>query len=136
MVEYNIGSNEVVPWLNDLSIGQIQNQVVQTPQDSNVPFSLKHVLGALTTAVEGLDLTLSIPIGVTVFVTDTTTPGSIDGADEFAAKLKSYGVKLTFILMGPGVDQNKLTNFTTNFVTWSNLASPQPDNWDANSAFA
>ncbi|KAE9546860.1 hypothetical protein FO519_009928 [Halicephalobus sp. NKZ332] len=70
------------------------------------------------------------PYVALVFISTTESYENYGGADDVVKKLKDAGYQLTFILMGPNVNETKLTNYTTNFVYWSDMSNPEPDNWD------
>ncbi|KAE9550511.1 hypothetical protein FO519_006285 [Halicephalobus sp. NKZ332] len=70
------------------------------------------------------------PFTALIFVSNTSSYENYGGAEEVAQKLKNAGFEFTFFLMGPDVDESKLTNYTTNFVYWRNMSNPQPENWD------
>ncbi|KAE9546592.1 hypothetical protein FO519_010196, partial [Halicephalobus sp. NKZ332] len=101
--------------------------------NNDVPFSLLNVLKTLYGQVLK-DQNHTVPMAAVVFVTDTTTPGSIDGAENYATMIKNMGVKLTGLLIGNKVSQNAVQNLFDNFVIWSNidtcdLENCKPDNW-------
>ncbi|KAE9547157.1 hypothetical protein FO519_009631, partial [Halicephalobus sp. NKZ332] len=70
------------------------------------------------------------PVRAIVFISDTSNPENYEGAGDAAEYLKSLGYRLFFVLMGPDVDESKLTNYTTDFIYWRNMSNPQPENWD------
>ncbi|KAE9547267.1 hypothetical protein FO519_009521 [Halicephalobus sp. NKZ332] len=70
------------------------------------------------------------PFVAWVPISNTSTYENYGGADEVVQKLKDAGFQLTFFLMGPDVDETKLTNYTTNFVYWRNMSNPEPENWE------
>ncbi|KAE9548110.1 hypothetical protein FO519_008678 [Halicephalobus sp. NKZ332] len=113
-------------WDEPMSIASIQDALSDYPQDQSMIFSLKESLEQLFQDGDGVQRS----IGTLVFVSDTSTPGNYEGAEDVAQLLKNSGYKLTFILMGPNVDESKLTKYTTNFIYWRNLSNPQPENWD------
>uniref|UniRef100_A0A914QIR8 VWFA domain-containing protein n=1 Tax=Panagrolaimus davidi TaxID=227884 RepID=A0A914QIR8_9BILA len=68
------------------------------------------------------------PVAAVIFISNTTD-AAIAGADQYMSFLK--GVKITFVMLGSNVDSTKLTKFSSNFIYWSDLSQPQPDNWDS-----
>ncbi|KAE9546382.1 hypothetical protein FO519_010406, partial [Halicephalobus sp. NKZ332] len=136
-LQYTFGSDTPVQWKSSYTISQIQDQVANSVQDTNLQYSLRDVLATLFTAYQGTVPPLpTSPIGALVFVSDTSSPSNYADADQFAKRLKDAGFTLTFVLLGPNVDSTKLTNYTTNFITWKDLSQPQPDDWDNLSASA
>ncbi|KAE9546849.1 hypothetical protein FO519_009939 [Halicephalobus sp. NKZ332] len=116
-------------WYHPYSISYLQGQIANLTTQ-NVGFDLNATLSAVYSSYIELITLPKPPIGALVFVTDTSSPPNYEGADNVVNLLKNNGFKLTFILMGPNVDQSKLTKYTNNFITWRNLSNPQPDNWD------
>ena len=89
-------------------------------------YRLRAQFGALVTEIETLANT-TVPTGALVFISDTSD-AALQGADQFKDQLSK--IQLTFVLLGPNADQNKLTQFSSNFISWKDLTKPQPDNWD------
>uniref|UniRef100_A0A914Y4J2 VWFA domain-containing protein n=1 Tax=Panagrolaimus superbus TaxID=310955 RepID=A0A914Y4J2_9BILA len=90
-------------------------------------YSLLQQFASLVTSVETLDAT-DYPIAALIFISDTSDR-ALANAARFLPQLSS--VQITFILFGPNADQNKLTQFSSNFISWRNLSQTQPDNWDS-----
>ncbi|KAE9547683.1 hypothetical protein FO519_009105 [Halicephalobus sp. NKZ332] len=126
--QFNSGSIIVVPWSNSLSIDDIQNSILKTTQKGNDPYWLRNTLANIYASLSSQ--TITPPIGAIVFVTKQTTSEDLDGAFQFAKRLQIDGVTLTFVLMGPGIDQGRLGNLTKNFIIWEDLSTNGPDNWD------
>uniref|UniRef100_A0AC34GUS0 VWFA domain-containing protein n=1 Tax=Panagrolaimus sp. ES5 TaxID=591445 RepID=A0AC34GUS0_9BILA len=113
-------------WNSGLSIAQEQSSF-DFSQQTLMSYSLLQQFASLVTSVETLDAT-SDPIGALIFISDTSDR-ALANAARFLPQLSS--VRLTFVLIGPDADQTKLTNFSSNFIYWTDLSQPQPDNWDS-----
>ncbi|KAE9551146.1 hypothetical protein FO519_005655 [Halicephalobus sp. NKZ332] len=127
-LQYTNGKQVTVPWKSNLSIPEIQNCVKNSTQIGDQEFSLKNVLEVLLQSYTNYDP--SPPIGALVFISDTSNPENYEGADDVVKNLKTSGFKLTFILMSLKVDKSKLTKYTDDFILWTNMSNPKPDNWD------
>lgn len=114
-------------WYGPFSIPYIQNQMNSIVQNGS--FTLDGIMHVILSSYLQT-FAVSNSIGAVVFVSDTSSPSNYEGADDVVNFLKILGFKLTFVLMGPNVDQSKLTRYTNNFITWNNLNNSQPDNWD------
>uniref|UniRef100_A0AC34RGA5 VWFA domain-containing protein n=1 Tax=Panagrolaimus sp. JU765 TaxID=591449 RepID=A0AC34RGA5_9BILA len=106
--------------------------VQQTSPDSYVTADS---LATLYSAYRATVPAVTPPIGAIIFISDTSNPENYEGAEGFATSLKNVGVTLTFVLLGPNVNQN-LVNFADNYLTWTDLNQPQPDNWNTASLTA
>ena len=96
------------------------------------PYNLRAQFAALATNLDTLKNT-TVPTGALVFISDTSD-AALQGAEQFKNELSK--IQLTFVLLGPNADQNKLTQFSSNFISWKDLSKPQPDNWDTASSAA
>ena len=96
------------------------------------PYNLRAQFAALVTSLDTL-ANSTVPTGALVFISDTSDT-ALQGADQFKDQLSK--IQLTFVLLGPSADQNKLTQFSSNFISWKDLSKPQPDNWDTASSAA
>uniref|UniRef100_A0A914ZH60 VWFA domain-containing protein n=1 Tax=Panagrolaimus superbus TaxID=310955 RepID=A0A914ZH60_9BILA len=115
---------DVASWNSGLSIVRMQTEINNTQQTA-ISYSLLQQFAGI---VNNLNPTLGTnwPIGAMVFISDTSEP-ALRHAMRFKSQLSS--VQLTFVLLGSNVDSTKLTNFTTNFIYWSDLTQPEPANW-------
>uniref|UniRef100_A0AC34FG57 VWFA domain-containing protein n=1 Tax=Panagrolaimus sp. ES5 TaxID=591445 RepID=A0AC34FG57_9BILA len=118
-------------WHNKATKTDLQNVVLQEPYMYDVgDYSLSEKLSAVKSAqdfLKGDDF--NTPIAALIFISDTSD-SALAGADWCRSELDK--VHATFILLGPNVDQRKLTNFSTNFIHWPDLSKPKPDDWDTN----
>ncbi|KAE9548029.1 hypothetical protein FO519_008758 [Halicephalobus sp. NKZ332] len=121
-------NGSIANWYDPYPISYIQSQMNSTTQNGN--FSLNASLNAIYSSYIQLTTLPKPPIGALVFVSDTSSPSNYEGADDVVNHLKNNGFKLTFILMGLNVNQTLLKKYTDNFITWTDLSNPQPDNWD------
>ena len=130
-IQYTFGSDASVIWKTATSISQIQSAVNSSIQNTDGTYHLADLLGGLYTAYQSTPQPLpKPPIGALIFVSDTSSPANYADESGFGTRLKNLGFSFTFVLLGPNIDQSKLTNYTTNFITWTDLSQPQPDNWD------
>uniref|UniRef100_A0AC35GWU5 VWFA domain-containing protein n=1 Tax=Panagrolaimus sp. PS1159 TaxID=55785 RepID=A0AC35GWU5_9BILA len=118
------GYSQPVTWNSGLTISQIQAAVTGVSQSG--PYSLKQQFAAILTNLQNTQ-TSNTPVGALIFISDTSDP-ALAGADQFLPQLTN--VRITFVLLGQNVDQTKLTQFSSNFIYWSDLSQPQPDNWN------
>ena len=123
------GSSVIVPWNIYYNIQDILNQIETVEQNVNNAFDLRYTLMGLYSMLLDDQNNTMIRTAI-VFITDTTNSENIEAAQRYSDLIKNMGVRLTAVLMGDQVDQSKLTNITTNFITWSDLTQPQPDNWN------
>uniref|UniRef100_A0A914PNT6 VWFA domain-containing protein n=1 Tax=Panagrolaimus davidi TaxID=227884 RepID=A0A914PNT6_9BILA len=117
--------NDGVSWNNPLTISEIQNTVQSMQQLGD--YRLRRQFAAIATALSDISNSNTQPIGSLIFISDTSV-AALDGAEYYMDKMPN--VKITFVLLGPDADQTKLTNFSSNFITWKDLSQPQPDNWN------
>ncbi|KAE9546751.1 hypothetical protein FO519_010037, partial [Halicephalobus sp. NKZ332] len=129
------GSNALAPWNTYQNIQDILNQISTITQNTNNGFSLRDVLKSLYGQLV-IAQNSTIPMAAILFVTDTTTPGSVDGTDPYAGYIINMGVRITAILMGDKANQSTFPNITSNIIKWPDLTQPQPDNWDSLSGAA
>ena len=115
---------DVAQWNSGLTDAHIQGLIASTNQ-TNVPYSLLQEFASLITNYNSIQPG-GWPIGALIFISDTS-PSALLNADRLLPQLQ--GVILTFVLMGPGAQQEPLETFSSNFITWSDLSQPQPDNW-------
>ena len=127
-IAFAIGSTVPVLFQSSHSIQSIQSKVSQTPQEADVVFQLQTSLKAVFTAVD-TNRNFTFPTSAVVFISDTTVPWNLDGAQEYADRLKKLDVRITLIAMGNKVTTSVLTNITSNIINWTDLTQPQPDNW-------
>ena len=120
--------SQPVPWNSGLTVQQIGTAVIGMPQGG--AYRLRSQFGALVTQTENLQNTTT-PMAAVVFISDTSD-AALQGAEQFTTYLST--IKLTFVLLGPNADQNKLTQFSSNFISWKDLSKPQPDNWNSASS--
>uniref|UniRef100_A0AC34GUM5 VWFA domain-containing protein n=1 Tax=Panagrolaimus sp. ES5 TaxID=591445 RepID=A0AC34GUM5_9BILA len=113
-----------VTWNSGLTIPQIQTFVTYMHQSG--PYSLRSQFGALTNNLQNIQINNS-PVGSVIFISDTSD-AALDGAEALFYQLQN--VRITFVLLGSNVDATKLTKYSSNFIYWSDLSQPQPDNWD------
>ncbi|KAE9547845.1 hypothetical protein FO519_008942 [Halicephalobus sp. NKZ332] len=119
-----------VDWNNGDNIEEIQNDIGDNSVRSGT-FSLNTTLQTLSNAYYSQDRTeYQPPYTALVFIPTTASYENYGGAEEVAQNLTNAGFQLAFFLMGPDVDETKLTNYTTNFIYWRDMSNPQPDNWD------
>uniref|UniRef100_A0A914PI80 VWFA domain-containing protein n=1 Tax=Panagrolaimus davidi TaxID=227884 RepID=A0A914PI80_9BILA len=116
--------SQPVTWYSGLTIAQIQSAVMTVPQGG--AYRLRREFDALLTGLQNIQ-TGSTPVGAIIFIPDTSDQALL-GANDIYNQLT--GVNITFVLLGPNPDQSKLTNFSSNFITWRDLSQPQPDNWN------
>lgn len=121
-------SSTGISWFNPNSIYYIQQEILGSSQSGI--FSLNNTLNDIYNAYIGLYSPPQNAIGSLIFISNTSSPSNYEGADDTVQLLKFNGFKLTFVLLGPNVDQSKLTKYTNNFIIWKNLNNSQPDNWD------
>jgi hypothetical protein len=122
-VEVMSGYNETAYWYSGLTTDQIQSELLTLPQEG--PYALRRQFAGIQVATMMTEL-INIPIAALIFISDTS-----DKALTFADSSNLKNVELTFVLLGPNVDASKLTKFSSNFIYWSDLSKPQPDNWDS-----
>ncbi|KAE9547164.1 hypothetical protein FO519_009624 [Halicephalobus sp. NKZ332] len=113
---YNKHNNIAYDWNEEDSTALVQSILIDQ-QYTDVIFSLNTTLRKLSSIYF-------------VAIPTTASYENYGGADDVAQKLKDAGFQLTFLLVGPDVDESKLTNYTNNFVHWRNMSNPQPENWD------
>jgi hypothetical protein len=118
-------------WNSGLSLAQMQSSF-DFAEQTLMSYSLLQEFASLVTSLTTLDST-NDPIGALIFISDTSDRALLN-ADRLMSQLSN--VRITFVLLGPNADQNKLTRFSSNFITWRDLTSPQPDNWDIVSTVA
>uniref|UniRef100_A0A914QUX3 VWFA domain-containing protein n=1 Tax=Panagrolaimus davidi TaxID=227884 RepID=A0A914QUX3_9BILA len=126
-IRANAAYTGVASWNSHQTILQMQNELNSSQPTSNT-YSLLLEFAGLLTDTEAIGTT-NWPIGALVFISDTS-PTALDNANIYFSQLPP-NVRLTFVLLGNKVDQTKLTQFSSNFIYWSDLSQPQPDNWDA-----
>jgi hypothetical protein len=119
--------NQPVPWNSGLSLTQIQAAVAGLPQSGS--YMLRLQFAALATNLPNVQTT-SYPIGALIFISDTSDQ-ALANANVLFPQLSA--AKITFVLLGPNPNSTKLTQFSSNFIYWTDLSKPQPDNWDASS---
>uniref|UniRef100_A0A914Q487 VWFA domain-containing protein n=1 Tax=Panagrolaimus davidi TaxID=227884 RepID=A0A914Q487_9BILA len=117
--------SQPVPWNSGLTIPEIQTAVTQMFKGG--PYSLRNQFAALLTTLQATSLN-NIPVGALIFISDTSD-SALAGADQLFNLLTN--IRITFVLLGNSVDSSKLTQFSSNFINWSDLSQPKPDNWDA-----
>uniref|UniRef100_A0A914QAK1 VWFA domain-containing protein n=1 Tax=Panagrolaimus davidi TaxID=227884 RepID=A0A914QAK1_9BILA len=115
--------DEVVQWNSGLTIAQIQSAVMTVTQGG--AYRLRREFDALLTGLQSIQ-TGNTPVGAIIFIPDTSDQALLGANDTYN---QLTGVKITFVLLGPNPDQSKLTNFSSNFITWRDLSQPQPHNW-------
>jgi hypothetical protein len=113
-------------WNNYDTITQIQLTLLKVSQNYN-SYSLQSQFNALATQYTNLN-SYGKPVAAVIFISNTSD-AAIAGADQYMSFLK--GVKITFVMLGSNVDSTKLTKFSSNFIYWSDLSQPQPENWDS-----
>ncbi|KAE9547564.1 hypothetical protein FO519_009224 [Halicephalobus sp. NKZ332] len=119
-----------VDWNTIWNIEEIQEHIGATLV-KNSDFSLNTTLQTLSNAYYSKNRTeYQPPYTALVFIPTTESYENYGGAEEVAPNLKNLGFEFTFFLMGPGVDESKLTNYTTNFVYWRNMRNSYPENWE------
>uniref|UniRef100_A0AC34G1G1 VWFA domain-containing protein n=1 Tax=Panagrolaimus sp. ES5 TaxID=591445 RepID=A0AC34G1G1_9BILA len=116
---------DIIDWNNAFSIEQIQMTLRALPQ--NGPYSLRKQFYKLSTSLSNIQPT-SNPVGAILFISDTSDD-ALAGADFFMADLQN--IRLTFVMLGKNVDSAKLSKFSNNIISWTDLSMPQPDNWKA-----
>jgi hypothetical protein len=119
-----------ITWNTAYDIRSMQSYVRRLEQTG--PYSLARQLAALLTSLDLVQRN-GMPVGALIFISDTSD-SALSGALPFLGELQN--VRLTFVLMGPNVTKSKLTQFSNNFITWSNLSQSQPDNWNSLSSSA
>uniref|UniRef100_A0A914QK86 VWFA domain-containing protein n=1 Tax=Panagrolaimus davidi TaxID=227884 RepID=A0A914QK86_9BILA len=122
--------SQPVSWNSGLTIPQVQTAVTGMQQNGN--YSLRMQFAALVTNLQSTQ-TVTTSVGAIIFISDTSDP-ALAGADHLLPQLTN--VRITFVLVGQNPDQNKLIQFSNNFISWRDLSKPQPDNWDAQAAAA
>uniref|UniRef100_A0A914QA46 VWFA domain-containing protein n=1 Tax=Panagrolaimus davidi TaxID=227884 RepID=A0A914QA46_9BILA len=122
--------SQPIPWNSGLSLQLIQQAVVGMFQGG--AYSLKQQFAAILTNLQNTQ-TGNTPVGALIFISDTSDQALADVANTFG---QLHNVRITFVLVGQNPDQNKLTQFSNNFISWRDLSKPQPDNWDAQAAAA
>uniref|UniRef100_A0AC34QIA1 VWFA domain-containing protein n=1 Tax=Panagrolaimus sp. JU765 TaxID=591449 RepID=A0AC34QIA1_9BILA len=127
-IMYSAGFYSPVVWKSPYGVSDIQSSVINTKQQTNVTFSLALILKSIYGAYLFSPNT-TVPMAAVVFVSDTSDPANLDGAQFYADALIRSEIKLTLILMGNNINQNLLSNITNNFITWKDLSQQQPDNW-------
>ncbi|KAE9546930.1 hypothetical protein FO519_009858 [Halicephalobus sp. NKZ332] len=110
---YNDNSNWV-DWNRGYGLRDIQSPVYR---NESIIFNLNTTLQALSQLYH-------------IFIPTTESYENYGGAEEVAQNLTDVGFQLTFFLMGPNVNESKLTSYTKNFVYWSDMSNSEPDNWD------
>uniref|UniRef100_A0A914Y0Z8 VWFA domain-containing protein n=1 Tax=Panagrolaimus superbus TaxID=310955 RepID=A0A914Y0Z8_9BILA len=108
-------------------IAQMQTEIISV-QQTEISYSLLQEFGNLLTDVEAIGNNQNWTIGSLIFISDTSD-SALSNANIFFHQLPP-SVKITFVLLGPTTDSTKLTQFSTNFIYWSDLTKPKPDNWD------
>uniref|UniRef100_A0A914PL85 VWFA domain-containing protein n=1 Tax=Panagrolaimus davidi TaxID=227884 RepID=A0A914PL85_9BILA len=116
--------SQPVTWNSGLTIPQIQSAVTVVSQRGL--YNLRNQFAAILSNVQNTPLN-NIPVGALIFISDTSDP-ALAGADQLFNQLTN--VRITFVLLGNSVDSSKLTQFSSNFVSWRDLSQPQPDNWN------
>uniref|UniRef100_A0A914QBR9 VWFA domain-containing protein n=1 Tax=Panagrolaimus davidi TaxID=227884 RepID=A0A914QBR9_9BILA len=124
LIDFSSGVYE--RWNNYDTITQIQLNVLSIPQEYSY-HPLQSQFGALATQYTKL-YSYGNPVAAIIFISNTTD-AAIAGADQYISFLK--GVKITFVMLGSNVDSTKLIKFSSNFIYWSDLSQPQPENWDS-----
>uniref|UniRef100_A0A914QA31 VWFA domain-containing protein n=1 Tax=Panagrolaimus davidi TaxID=227884 RepID=A0A914QA31_9BILA len=124
MIDFPYGVFE--QWNNYDTITQIQLTLLKTSQYSDL-YSLQSQFSALATQYANLN-SYGNPVAAVIFISDTSD-NAIAGADQYMSFLKE--VKITFVMLGSNVDSTKLTKFSSNFIYWSDLSQPLPENWDS-----
>uniref|UniRef100_A0A914YIE9 VWFA domain-containing protein n=1 Tax=Panagrolaimus superbus TaxID=310955 RepID=A0A914YIE9_9BILA len=123
--------NGIFDWNNKNSITELQ-RFINATQQTQQSYSLRAHFSLLATALENIQPT-SYPIGALIFISDTSD-SALQGADQIFSRLGN--VKITFVLLGQGLDQSKLTQFSNNFINWTDLSQPQPPGWNNDVAAA
>uniref|UniRef100_A0A914YRI2 VWFA domain-containing protein n=2 Tax=Panagrolaimus superbus TaxID=310955 RepID=A0A914YRI2_9BILA len=114
-----------VSWNDYYSIKQIQSKVLAVPRYGN-QYSLRTKLQNIVAALSSFNVPPN-NVAAIIFISDTSDAALV-GAYQLMAYLTN--VRITFVLLGSNVDSSKLTQFSSNFIYWSDLSKPQPDNWD------
>lgn len=127
-IAFAVGNTVPVLFENNYSIQKIQSIVSTTQQETSVRFSLRMSLQAVVTALY-TNHNFTMPTSAVVFISDTTDASNVDGAQTYADRLKQMNIRVTLIAMGDKVTTSALTNYTSNFVNWTDLTKPQPDDW-------
>ena len=122
--------SQPVQWNSGLTLQQIENSVAGMTQGG--PYNLRYQFGALVASLDTLQNS-TVPTAALVFISDTSD-SALQGAEQFKYQLSR--VQLTFVLLGPNADQGKLTQFSSNFISWKDLSKPQPENWNSASSNA
>uniref|UniRef100_A0AC35G7Q1 VWFA domain-containing protein n=1 Tax=Panagrolaimus sp. PS1159 TaxID=55785 RepID=A0AC35G7Q1_9BILA len=120
------GVTEVAAWNSHQTIPQMQAQINNIEQTA-IPYTLAKQLANLVTDLPTAE-SRNWPIGALIFMPDTSD-AALKNADRFIPQLT--GVQITFVFLSY-YDATKLTNFSTNFITWMDISSshPQPHNWN------
>jgi hypothetical protein len=125
LIAYSYGAFE--RWNNYDTITQIQLNLLNTQQNAYLYDLLQSQFSTLATQYTKLN-SYGNPVAAVIFISNTSD-NALAGADQYMSFLK--GVRITFVMLGSNADSTKLTKFSSNFIYWSNLSQPQPDNWDS-----
>ena len=118
--------NPVVDWLYGSSMDQIIDTLNSIPQIAGS----SRIAPQLSFIIDDLPKTRgsNMSVNAIIFVTDTSV-SALQGFEDLIQYFTE--VQVTFIMMGSGLDTSRLRALSNNFIYWTDLSQPQPENWNS-----